>query len=123
MGNIFFLRRLIGREEAALVEAQGESYRAYLAAVPRLWPSLTPRVPAGGAQPRWRQAFLGEAWIWFLALDGFLFTWKLNQRLYFVTLGVSAGAYFLAWIVLKRWRRRNSPAPAPDRPSPQSPRS
>jgi protein-S-isoprenylcysteine O-methyltransferase Ste14 len=38
-----------------------EPYRAYCQAVPRLWPSFTARVPAGGGKPRWKQAWLAEA--------------------------------------------------------------
>ena len=44
----FFQYRLTLREERALKATQGESYRRYLAAVPRLLPSLRPRVAAGG---------------------------------------------------------------------------
>jgi hypothetical protein len=60
-----FLYRLIFREEKALRQNQGESYRAYLEAVPRFWPSLTPRVPAGNRAPQWGQAFAGESFVWF----------------------------------------------------------
>jgi protein-S-isoprenylcysteine O-methyltransferase Ste14 len=120
LGNLLIVLRLIGREEAALAEAQGEPYRAFLAAVPRLWPSLRPRLPAGGLQPRWFQAFLGEVHLWLFALNGLLFAWKLNQHLYYTLLWASAGAYFLMWTVLNRLRRGNS---APAAPNPQSSRS
>ena len=43
--NWIFVYRLILREEEALRQSQGESYRAYQQAVPRFWPSLRPRVP------------------------------------------------------------------------------
>jgi protein-S-isoprenylcysteine O-methyltransferase Ste14 len=106
IGQTLFVLRLMGREEAALLETQGDAYRAYFAAVPRLWPSLAPRVPVGGTHPRWLQAFLGEGWIWMFALDGFLFAWSLSLRLYYGLLWVCAAAYLLRWIVLRSLRRR-----------------
>ena len=108
IGQMLFLRRLIGREEAALVETQGEPYRAYLAAVPRLGPALRPHVPAGGTQPRWLQGFLGEGWVWILALDDLLLAWRLSFPLYYGVLWVCAAAYFLWWIVLRSLRRRKA---------------
>jgi protein-S-isoprenylcysteine O-methyltransferase Ste14 len=108
IGQTLFVRRLIGRQETALLETQGDAYRAYVSAVPRLWPSLRPRVPAGGTQPKWLQAFLGEVWIWLFALDGALFAWRLSWRLYYHVMWVCAAAYFLRWVVLG-WRRRRSP--------------
>ncbi len=120
VGNLLIVLRLIGREEAALAKAQGEGYRAFLAAVPRLWPSLRPRLPAGGLQPRWFQAFLGEAWMWTFAANGFLFAWKLSGRLYNIILCVSGVAYFVLWMMLGRFRSRNSPPTAPVQSPPQS---
>ena len=52
LGMWLFIYRLIRREEDGLLETQGASYRAYLNAVPRLWPALTPRLPAGNGRPR-----------------------------------------------------------------------
>jgi protein-S-isoprenylcysteine O-methyltransferase Ste14 len=57
---IVFLYRLVGHEERALVEAQDRDYVAYCAAVPRLWPSLAPRLPPSARRPRWGQAIRGE---------------------------------------------------------------
>jgi protein-S-isoprenylcysteine O-methyltransferase Ste14 len=109
LGQTLFILRLIGREEAALRETQGEAYRAYLASVPRLWPALVPRVPARGMQAKWLQAFLGEAWLWLLGLDGLLLAWTLNSRLYFrIFLGCPV-AILLREIILK-WRRKRQPA-------------
>jgi protein-S-isoprenylcysteine O-methyltransferase Ste14 len=113
LANLFIVLRLIGREEAALEQSQGEAYRAFLRAVPRLWPSLRPRLPVGGMQPKWLQSFLGEAWMWCFALNGFLFAWRLNSALYYAFLWGSGGAYFVMWMVLKRLRRQSSLPPAP----------
>lgn len=105
-----FHLRLIGREEAGLRKTQGESYAAYCATVPRLWPALRPRVPAGGMKPRWRQAFLGEAFIWIMALAVALFAVTLNQR---ITFGIifAVLAIYAIYVFGFRQRRRAQPAP------------
>jgi protein-S-isoprenylcysteine O-methyltransferase Ste14 len=123
LGNLIIVLRLIGREEAALMRDQGQAYKAFAAAVPRLWPSLRPRLPSSGLQARWFQSFSGEAWMWSFAVDGFLFVWKLDGRLYQIILWVSGAVYFLMRVVLAHLRRRSSPRPVPDPPSPQSPQS
>lgn len=76
----FVILRLIGREEAFLLEKQGDAYGAYLERVPRLWPSLRPRVPTGGNQPRWGQALAGEIWMWFLFAGSAVFAATLSTR-------------------------------------------
>src|SRR5271163_3830190 len=55
--NTLFYMRLALREEGALTATQGESYLAYKKAVPRIVPSLTPRLPSAGRTPHWGQAF------------------------------------------------------------------
>ncbi len=93
-GIALFTRRLIGREEAELAAAQGTSYAAYRAAVPRLLPSPRPRVPASGARPRWRQAFLGETFVWSFALALVAFVPAYDTRLFFLFLGLGFLASF-----------------------------
>ena len=78
----FFQYRLTLREEGALLATQGESYRRYLAAVPRMIPSLRPRVPSGGMRPRWGQAFIGELFMWAFALMFVLFVATGNNRIF-----------------------------------------
>jgi hypothetical protein len=87
-GMVFFVYRLIGREESGLLEAQGATYRAYLAAVPRLWPALRPRLPAGGMTPRWRQAWAAEAGFWIAALATLGYAVSLDLRVFYVA-GIS----------------------------------
>ena len=55
--------RLILREEPYLRERLGEPYAAYLAQVPRFFPSLRPRAAAGHSRPMWRQGFLSEVYM------------------------------------------------------------
>lgn len=72
--------RLVGREETQMQEQQGEAYREFCRRVPRLWPSLRPRVPATGAMPQWGQAFRGEGFMWgfALAIGAFGLTFNLH---------------------------------------------
>jgi protein-S-isoprenylcysteine O-methyltransferase Ste14 len=100
-GHAIFLRRLIGREESELLATQGEGYRAYVAAVPRLWPALRPRVPAGGLQPRWLQAFAGELFFWILFAATLAFAVTRNSREVFVGSLIGLGFYGVMRAVLK----------------------
>ncbi|HMD32746.1 MAG TPA: isoprenylcysteine carboxylmethyltransferase family protein [Candidatus Acidoferrales bacterium] len=103
VGGIWlFHYRLILREEAGLLESQGESYRAYLKAVPRFWPSLTPRVPSGGRRPRWGQAIAGEMFFWLLGAGQLCFALTLNIRRAAIVFAASFAVYFIAVSVLKR---------------------
>jgi protein-S-isoprenylcysteine O-methyltransferase Ste14 len=122
-GMFLFALRLIGREEYALLEARGDTYRGYLAAVPRLWPALRPRLPApvrhptdqvteagpaGVTTPRWGQAWAGEAGFWIAALATFGYAVSLNLRLFFGIAGISSAFYALIWVVLKRQEQRGA---------------
>jgi len=55
-----FLFSLIHGEEAYLTAQFGDSYRAYLLAVPRLIPRLRTTVAPSGSKPHWLQAVLSE---------------------------------------------------------------
>lgn len=55
--------RLIGREEPYLRERLGETYAAYLAAVPRLLPSRLPKTAGGSSKPDWKQGILSEVYV------------------------------------------------------------
>ena len=81
VGLTLLYLRLAGREEAELEKQHGDRFREYCRRVPRLWPSLTPRVRAGDAHPQWGQAFRGEAFIWGFALAIGVFAVTQNGRL------------------------------------------
>jgi protein-S-isoprenylcysteine O-methyltransferase Ste14 len=101
--------RLIGREEAELEQQQGESYREYCRLVPRLWPSLTPRLPTGQTKPQWGQAFRGEAFMWGFALAVASFAVTLSLLISGVIWVVALLAFWQQQYVHNR-RRRAAPA-------------
>jgi protein-S-isoprenylcysteine O-methyltransferase Ste14 len=108
VGAAIRILRLIGREEAELEKQQGESFREFCRRVPRLLPSLRPRVPAAGLKPQPGQAFRGEAFMWgfFITMVGFTIT--LQDRVA-DTLG---GATLALWFLEKAVRRLAKTAPA-----------
>ena len=103
-GMTAFVYRLIGREEAELLDSQGERFRNYCAAVPRLLPSIAPCLPSSGSKARWPQGLLGEAMMWgfFVALAGFALT--LDFRIY----GFGVAFALLASVAVKGVVRRES---------------
>jgi protein-S-isoprenylcysteine O-methyltransferase Ste14 len=100
-GMIVFAYRLIGREEMGLLASQGETYRAYCAAVPRLFPSLLPRVARAGLKPLWNQAVVGESWVWVLAAAVVCYALTLKIE---ATYGIVVAA--LLSFVLRQTHRR-----------------
>jgi protein-S-isoprenylcysteine O-methyltransferase Ste14 len=109
LGMIFFDYRLILREEAGILASQGESYRAYCAAVPRLLPAFRPRVSSAGSTPRWGDGLLGEAFMWVLALSVMVFAITLNQHIFFVVLGSAFVVYAICYAVI-RMREKSEPS-------------
>lgn len=97
-----FQYRLIFREESELLKTQGEPYRAYCAAVPRLLPALRPRIPAAGNQPRWGQAFSGEIFVWVFFAGTAVFAWTLQPKPPLWAIGGGLVFYVLQNTLLKR---------------------
>jgi protein-S-isoprenylcysteine O-methyltransferase Ste14 len=104
-----FNYRLILREEANLLQTQGENYRRYFDAVPRLFPSLSPRLPASGAKPNWGDAFSGEIFMWSPAAAMLVFTITERLSLFWIVFGAGFAIYFLQEFLRSR-ARKNSPA-------------
>jgi len=105
IGMVLFTYRLILREETTLLQSQGEGYRRYLAAVPRLIPSLVPRVPSGGGEPNWLDGFTGELFMWAGAAAMAVFTVTLNLTYFWIVFG-SGFAIYLAQHLLRSRRKR-----------------
>jgi protein-S-isoprenylcysteine O-methyltransferase Ste14 len=106
--NLIIVYRLLLREETTLLASQGESYRRYYAAVPRLWPSLVPRVPASGAKPNWADGFTGELMMWSAAAAMAAFTATERIAYFWVVFGAGMVIYFLQSYL--RERAKKSPA-------------
>ncbi|MGD0932546.1 MAG: isoprenylcysteine carboxylmethyltransferase family protein [Candidatus Korobacteraceae bacterium] len=108
LGMIAFDYRLILHEEAAISASQGDGYRAYCAAVPRLLPALRPQLPSGGATPNWKDGFLGEAFMWMLAASVVVFAITLSQTIFFVVLGSAYAVYAVCYAVIVKRKKRTS---------------
>jgi protein-S-isoprenylcysteine O-methyltransferase Ste14 len=105
LANLIIIYRLLLREEATLLASQGESYRRYCAAVPRLWPSLVPRVPASGAKPNWADGFTGELMMWSAAAAMAVFTATERIAYFWVVFGAGMVIYFLQSYLRERAKK------------------
>jgi protein-S-isoprenylcysteine O-methyltransferase Ste14 len=74
--NTVMQARFIAAEEALFAATTG--YKEYFVKVPRIWPALTPRVPASAMLPHWGQGFLGEIYCWGAALSFLLLVPSYN---------------------------------------------
>lgn len=103
-----FSLRLIGREEWELELSHAANYRAFRAAVPRLWPAWRARVPAAGKRPRWGQAWLGELpfYCFGIAIGVFAFTW--SNRDFMIAILASLAIYIVMQRGFKLAARRQS---------------
>jgi len=91
-----FERRLIIREEAYLEEKHGDSYRAYKEAVPRLLPSLKPRVKGSGAKPQWLLAVVAELMPIGVLVSYAALCWQYNADLLMRAVIISFGISLVA---------------------------
>ncbi len=104
LANWLFVYRLIFREEEALLETQGEPYRAYCRSVPRFWPSLKPRLPTGNNRPEWVQAFGGESFVWIFGIAELLVAITLNPRVGLTVFLLAFLSYFIPIQLVRRQR-------------------
>jgi protein-S-isoprenylcysteine O-methyltransferase Ste14 len=101
-----FVWRLIGREEAELAASQGDAYRAYRSAVPKLFPSFRPRLASSGRPAAWKQAALGEVFSWLLVAAVGSLVVARGPRFFYAFLGLGLVGY----AVSIRMQRRPSGA-------------
>ena len=110
-GSALFYLRLALREEAALTATQGEPYDLYKNTVPRIIPSLTPRLASSGRNAHWGQALAGESFMWAFAVATLLFAITLHARLTWRITAVVLCGYLVSQIVLRRRKKRLSSTP------------
>lgn len=108
LANWIFVYRLIFREEEALRQNQGESYRTYFQSVPRFWPSFRPRVPSGGRSPQWGQAFAGESFVWIFGLAVLLIAVTLNRWIGLIMFALAFVAHFVVIPMVRAKTAKNS---------------
>jgi protein-S-isoprenylcysteine O-methyltransferase Ste14 len=106
-GMLIVVMRLILREEMEMLATQGESYRAYCAAVPRLIPSLWPRVPSGDGVPNWQDGFLAEVMTWGFGVGVLVLALTFNGHLF---LEIVWGSFILQWIIFAAQKKATKSA-------------
>jgi protein-S-isoprenylcysteine O-methyltransferase Ste14 len=99
---LVFCYRLILREEAELQASQGEQYVDYSKAVPRLWPSLWPRIASAGRHARWVDGFKAESWYWGFAAALVVFSITLRLMLFFAILAASLVLFWVSSLVRQK---------------------
>lgn len=102
IGMTVFAYRLVLHEEAKLLVTQGEGYKRYLQAVPRMWPSVRARVASGGGKPNWGDGFAGEIFFWSFAAGEFAFAVTLKGAYFYVIIGAGFAIYFLQGYLRKK---------------------
>ena len=107
LGMTLFMYRLILREEQGLLAAHEGSFGEYLRRVPRLFPSLAPRLRAGNQQPRWVQALLGETFVWIFGLAVLAYASTLRFKFAGIILTAGVAFYFVIALARKRYLARD----------------
>ena len=88
--------RLIGAEEAFLLQRFGEPYRAYCGVVPRLLPTWRHRLPFAGTHPDYRGGLLSEVFAIGIALSFITVGWNFNSTIVIKGVLISLGLALIA---------------------------
>ena len=113
--------RLIGAEEPFLQRTLGAPYRAYCAAVPRLWPSLRPRVPSAGDRPNLLLGFASEIFVIGCAVSFAALGWRYNSLFVIKGVLISLGLSLIARAFIPRPRAEAAVLPEPASLPPEAP--
>jgi len=107
--TIFLLRLILG-EEAYLTDKQGETYLAYKAAVPRLFPRLRGALPAAGNKPNWPIAALTEINPIGVFVTLSVLSWWYDNELMLKGILISFGASLIVRALAPRGTNNSDPA-------------
>ncbi|MGB6942964.1 MAG: isoprenylcysteine carboxylmethyltransferase family protein [Bryobacteraceae bacterium] len=110
LAMLAFCYRLIFREEAELQANQGDAYERYRRAVPRLWPTLAPRVAPSGRQADWIAGFKAEFWYWGSAVAVAVYAVTLNPTAFLIILAGSVALLWLCTLVIQKKTQGTRPA-------------
>lgn len=98
---VFYFRLILG-EESFLAAQLGDSYREYCVRVPRIVPSLAPRIGASNLRPQWTQAVLGEVFTFAFACCLAVLAWNYDAHLLIRCLLVCFGLSLVARAALPK---------------------
>lgn len=96
---------LIASEEGLLLQAHSATYFTYRGAVPSFFPAFVPKLPVTETKGDWSSAFMGEIYMWGVALSFLLLGWRYNALLIMQGVLISLG---LSLILRAFPVRRNS---------------
>jgi len=102
LAETVLLLRLVGREECLLKQEYGERFRSYAQSVPRLLPSLRPRLEDEGQLPRWRQALWDHAVHWGFVATLLAFAFTLSDPIGYAFAGATLSFLALQKLVQAR---------------------
>jgi protein-S-isoprenylcysteine O-methyltransferase Ste14 len=103
-----FLLRLILAEEAFLAPRLGEPYRAYLLAVPRLFPRLRTNLPSAHHAADWGRSVLAELNPIGVFVTLAAFSWSYNNHLRVRAILVSFGLSLVVRAFMPRVRQESA---------------
>src|SRR5215831_11374052 len=88
---------VLSRARNACSSRSGERFRSYAQSVPRLLPSLRPRLEDEGQLPRWRQALWDQAFHWGFVATLLAFAFTLSDPIGYAFAGAT-----LSFLVLQK---------------------
>jgi len=100
--------RLILREEEGLESSHASDFKNFRECVPRLFPSLVPKVPKGGRNPDWRSGFISELFFWSFAIGLSIFAVTLEFTHFLIACGVGVSILIILGFQASRKKATNN---------------